>query len=105
MLLENIDYGEYDFGSDTEEIKQKKEQTVEEMIFGEEKELYENKLAELDLVEKIGINGSVMLYPKQPKEKKWHSDEYMEMVNRLTKEVKGDEDEFKFVRGGALMGR
>ena len=101
MLLENIDYGDYDFGSDNEEIKTKKEVPVDEMIFHEEKTMYENKLLELGLMEKIGINGSVMLYPKQPKEKKWHSDEYMAMVNRLTKEIKGGEegiDEYLFVK-------
>ena len=67
------------------------------MIFGEEKNIYETKLSDLGLVEKVGINGSIMLYPKQPKEKKWHADEYMAMVERLTKTPGGKIDEFRFV--------
>ena len=37
----------------------------------------------MGLCEKIGINGHIMLYPKKTKEKKWHSNEYKSMVDRL----------------------
>lgn len=49
----------------------------------EEKNMYKDKLNELELCEKIGINGHVMLYPKKAREKKWHSNEYKVMVDRL----------------------
>ena len=96
-MLDNIDYGEYyEYGDDLED--EKEDIPIDEMILQEEKQLYKKQLKKLELVEKQGINGSVMLYSDQPKEKVWHSDEYMVMVDRLTKTKNGDIDEYKFVR-------
>ena len=52
-------------------------------MYEEEKKIYQDKLNELGLCEKVGINGHIMLYPKKAKEKKWHSKEYEVMVDRL----------------------
>src|SRR3990167_1995147 len=67
----------------TEEVEERDEINVDDLIVTEEKKLYENKLKELRLCEKIGINGEVMLYPKKEKEKKWYNGEYESMVNQL----------------------
>lgn len=95
-MLDNIDYGEYyEYGDDLEDEKQ--DVPIDEMILLEEKQLYKKQLKKLELVEKIGINGSVMLYSDEPKEKVWHSNEYMVMVNRLNKTNSSNIDEYKFV--------
>ena len=78
-----------------DEIDETKEIEIDEMILKQEKKLYENKLKELRLCEKIGINGEIMLYPKKEKEKKWYNGEYEAMVNELY-EIK-EYDEFKNV--------
>lgn len=46
---------------------------------------YRNKLNQLGLCGKVGINNQIMLYPKKAKERKWHKQEYKEMVKRLYK--------------------
>ena len=56
----------------------------------EEKKFYQDRLNELGLCEKIGINGHIMLYPRKAKDKKWHSNEYKVMVDRLYQPVVPD---------------
>jgi hypothetical protein len=56
---------------------------IDQLILKEEIEQYNSALKSLGLCEKLGINGSYMLYPTKDKQRKWHQNEYMEMVNRL----------------------
>jgi hypothetical protein len=56
---------------------------IDQLILKEEIEQYNSALKSLGLCEKLGINGSYMLYPTKDKQRKWHQSEYMEMVNRL----------------------
>ena len=78
-----------------DDIDEQKDIDVDEMISTEEKKLYMNKLKELQLCEKTGINGEIMLYPKKEKEKKWYNGEYQAMVEELY-EIK-EYDEYRNV--------
>ena len=62
---------------------EKIELPVDEHLKEKELKMQKQQLKELNLQEKVGIEGFPMLYPIETKEKKWHQTEYLSMVNRL----------------------
>ena len=72
---------------------------IDNLIEQEEVEHYQNTLKNLGLTEKMGVNGQVMLYPIKTKQKRWHQNDYMAMVNRLYT-VKNDTEKMNSSRNG-----